>query len=369
MVHSVQKTITGVAMFFEEVHYYKPNLEEVIQRYKDLYVSTDPGHVIVYALPPMPQPEPVPPLNTIDLDRDMEDYLDLCLRNYRAYLEITRAVPDDLLPCFGPNFGIGEYSAFIAGKVIFTEDTSWAAPILKDLADVDKLQLRPENYWVQMMERAMGHLMTRTCNSPIPLVRGYYSPLDLAHALRGEALFTDFTDSPEQVHHLMSFCADAIIWFAGRIRAIQGFCWGGDIAGAWLYTGTICMSEDIACMVSPRTYAEFARPYTQKVIDAFGHGQVHTHSLGLRVIPEITQLRNLLGVQIAEDPNTPRIVEKLDWLLPRAHNIPLNISFTPAEVRQHYDWITRQYNIFFACMPVEVAEGQDLINWIRAKAK
>lgn len=352
---------------FNEVHTYKPNLEEVIQRYKDLYAASGPGHVIIYAMPPSPQPEPVPPLNTIDFDGHLEDYLDLCLRNYRAYLEIGSEIKDDLLPTFGANFGIGEYSAFIAGQVVFTEDTSWAAPILKDLADVEKLELRPENYWVQMMERAMIHLMTRTASSPIALVRGYYSPLDLAHALRGETLFTDFTDSPEQVHRLMAFCTEAIIWLAQRLRKIHGLCWGGDIAGAWLYPGTICMSEDIACMVSPRTYAEFARPYTQRVIDTFGHGQIHTHSLGLRIIPEITQLRNLLGIHIAEDPNTPKTITKLDWLLPRAHQITLNVTGTPDEVRENYDWITKEYNVIFACMVSDVAEGRDLVKWIRSK--
>jgi hypothetical protein len=353
---------------FAEIHYYKPNLEEVVQRYKNMYAAKGPGHVAVYAIPTAPPAEPIPPLNTIDFDTRLEDYLDLCLRNYRAWLEVYREVPDDLLPTFGPNFGIGEYSAFIAGQVVFTEDTSWAAPVLKHLADMSKLELKEDNYWVRFMERAMRHLMSRTISAPIPLVRGYYSPLDLAHALRGEALFTDFVDSPEQVHRLMAFCAEAIVWLARRIRAIHGECWGGNIAGAWLLPGTICMSEDIACMVSPRTYAEFARPYTQKVIDSFGYGQIHTHSLGLRVIPEITQLRNLLGVQIAEDPNTPRIATKLDWLLPRCHKVPLNISFTPGEVRAKYDWISREYNIVFACVGVDVSEGRNLVEWIRARA-
>ncbi|MBG0770891.1 MAG: hypothetical protein H0S82_04240 [Anaerolineaceae bacterium] len=351
---------------FNEIHYYKPNLEEVIQRYKDLYAATGPGHAIIYTIPAMQPGEPVPPLNTIDFDNDMEDYLDLCLRNFRAWLEVTRELPDDLLPSFGPNFGIGDYSGFVAGEVVFTVDTSWAAPVLESLDQVDQLRLSEDNYWVRMMKRAMTHLMARTASSPIPLVRGYYSPLDMAHALRGEKLFTDFMDEPEKVHRLMAFCAEAIIWQASRIRAIHGLYWGGNIAGAWLNPGTICMSEDIACMISPRLYTEFARPYTQKVIDAFGYGQIHTHSLGVRVIPEISQLRNLLGIQIAEDPNTPRTVTRLDWLLPRSHNVPLNVHFEPEEVKELYDEITSEYNIIFAVMNVGIAEGQDLIKWVRS---
>lgn len=354
---------------FKEVHYYKPNLEEVIQRYKNMYAARAPGHVVVYAIPEIPPAEPVPPLNAIDFDKNLEEYLDLGLRNYRAMLEVTRKIQDDLLPSFGPNFGIGEYSAFVDGKVIFTPDTSWAAPVLGSLDDIEKLELSPDNYWVKMMDRAMTYLMSRTISSPIPLVRGYYSPLDLAHALRGEAIFTDFVDQPEKVHKLLSFCADAIIWLAKRIQKIQGLTWGGSIAGAWLPPGTICMSEDIACMVSPATYAKFALPYTQRVIDAFGHGQIHTHSLGLRVIPEITRLNNLMGVQIAEDPNTPRTFDRLDWLLPRSHQVPLNFACTVEEIKINYDWITRDYNVIFACMNVGIEQAQELVQWIRARSR
>ncbi|GAP13627.1 uroporphyrinogen-III decarboxylase [Longilinea arvoryzae] len=350
---------------FKEIHYYKPNLEEVVQRFKSMYAAKGPGYVAVYALAPAPGGEPVPPLNSIDFDRHMEDYLDLCLRNYSLSLEYNRDVLDDLIPTFGPNFGIGEYSAFIKGDVVFTEDTSWAAPVLENLADFKDLTLMEDAYWVRMMERAMRHLVRQTSDGPIPIIRGYYSPLDLAHALRGEKLFTDFMDSPDLVHAFLDFCADAIIWLAKRLRSITGLYFGGNIAGAWLMPGTICMSEDIACLVSPRTYAEFARPCTQKVIDAFGYGQIHTHSLGVRTIPEITRLDHLLGVQISDDPNVPRGFEKLDFLLPRCNGIPLTVGCTPDELRSSYARITAAYNITYAATVDDAAEGRDLVSWVR----
>lgn len=353
---------------FKEVHYYKPNLEEVIQRYKDLYSATSPGHAIIYAMPPFPAGEPIPPLNTLNLDVEVENYLDICMRNYRSYLEITRHIPDDLLPTFGLNFGIGDYSAFIEGEVVFTEDTSWAAPVMKTLADMDLFVLDPENYWVRMLERSFHHMVKQTRSGPIALVRGYYSPLDLAHALRGEALFTDFADSPEQVHQLMAFCARAVVWMANRIRSIHGLIWGGNVAGAWLKPNTICMSEDIACLVSPRTYATFARPYTQYVIDSIGYGQIHTHSLGIRTIPEITRLNNLLGLQISDDPNTEPGFTQLDWLLPRSNQIPLTVGCTPEQVYQNAEKILKEYNITFAATVSDIQEGQKLVEWVRKRS-
>lgn len=352
---------------FKEIHYYKPNLEEVIERYKQLYDAHEPGHVMVYAMPPAPYSEPVPPLNKIDLDTQMEEYLDVCLHNFEIALENTIEICDDLIPTFGPNFGIGDYSAFIAGEVVFTEDTSWAAPVMKSLEDMNGFSLREDAYWVKMLERALAYLVKQTASGPIPIIRGFYSPLDLAHSLRGEALFTDFMDSPDQVHQFMNFCADAIIWIASRLRKITGENFGGNIAGAWLKPGTICMSEDIACLISPRTYAEFARPYTQKVIDAFGHGQIHTHSLGVRTIPEITKLDRLLGVQISDDPNIPRGFDKLDWLLPRVNGIPLTVGCTPGELVSNFDSILSQYNITFAVEVADSNEGKELVKWVRRK--
>lgn len=350
---------------FKEIHYYKPNLEEVIRRFQRMYDVGGPGHVAFYAIPPAPPGEPVPPLNQIDFENRLEEYLDVCLRNDERVIRHSRDILDDLIPTFGPYFGIGEYSAFVKGEVLFTEDTSWAAPLLESLRDYVELELREDSYWVRMLERAFRHAVQQAASGPIPVNRGYYSPLDLAYALRGEKLFTDFKDDPGGVRLLLDFCADATIWLARRLQRIIGLHLGGSVAGAWLKPGTICLSEDTACLISPRFYAEFARPYTQKVINAFGHGQIHTHSLGIRTIPEITKLTNLLGVQISDDPNVPRPFEKLDWLLPRANGVPLTVGCTPDELRSCLKDITRHYSIVFSIAVSDVREGREIVAWAR----
>lgn len=70
----------------------------MILRYKDLYSATTPGRAIIYAMPPYPAGESISPLNTLILDVEVEIYLDVCMRNYRSFLEITRHIRDDLLP-------------------------------------------------------------------------------------------------------------------------------------------------------------------------------------------------------------------------------------------------------------------------------
>ncbi len=354
-------------MIFKDIEYYKPNLQRVIQRYQDLYDHPDRKQMLVYAMPPFQNKLSVPPLNSLDMDKDSQAYLDTCMINYAHYLEVCRPVEDDLIPTFGVNFGTGEYSAFVAGEIVFTEDTSWAAPVVQDLSDLSMLRLREDNRWVRFMEETLRYVLQHTHPARIPVVRGFYSPLDLAHALRGEAIFMDFYDSPQDVARLLDLCADAIIWLAKRIHSINGTYFDGTIAGGWLKPGTICMSEDIACLISPRIYARQVRQFTQKVIDAFGTGQIHTHSLGIRTLPEITKLDNLLGVQIAEDPNTPRTMDRLEEILSRTNGVPLTITATFEEMQENIGVVAGKYNIVFGSAADSVQECERIVRWVRER--
>lgn len=357
---------------FEDILYYKPRLTEVIARYQALYAAREPGHLCTFVIAPhRGEPLEYMPLTAIDWEAPygLEEYIDLSLRNMERIWRANRELADDNIPTAGLNIGIGEYSAYVAGEVVFQEDTSWATPAVYEWADLDGLELRADNRWVQVLERAMRHFAARCRPAGIPVVRGYYSPLDLARALRGDALFTDFFEAPEQVHRLMAFCSQATIWLIERLQPIIGGWYGGEVAGQWLPAGTVCMSEDIACTVGPRIYAEFARPYTQAVIDHFGHGQVHTHSLGLRVIPEISDLRNLVGIQIAEDPNTPRTFDHLGELLPRVHGVPLSVSCTIDDLRTALPELSRRANIIL-CPNVETVEqAQEALALIRQHSR
>jgi hypothetical protein len=353
----------------KDILYYKPTLYETIERYNALYLPDGPGKVCVFlGIPYQGESMESMPLNQINWESEhgFDEYLDLTLRNSERAWESARLFADDSIPTAALFIGIGEYSAFVAGEVVFKEDTSWSLPVIQNWDDIDQLVLDPDNRWVKTLEHSLQYLCERCRPAGVPIVRGYYSPLDLAHALIGNRIMTDCFDEPEQVHRLMAFCADATIWLAGRLDAILGEWYSGQVAGAWLPPHTVCMSEDIACLVSPRIYREFARPYTQKVIDHFGSGQIHTHSLGLRVIPEIAKLERLVGIQIAEDPNTPRAFENIDFLLDHCGKVPLSVSCTGEELKTRLAEISRRAN-FIACPLLETRqEATEILEFVRS---
>jgi hypothetical protein len=121
--------------------------------------------------------------------------------------------------------------------------------------------------------------------------------------------------------------------------------------------------------VSPRAYATFARPYTQRVIDHFGHGQIHTHSLGHHVIPEISRLNNLMGIQVAEDPNTKHTFEHLDTLLERCTTVPLTVSCTLGELRAGVADLSRRTNIILCPMLDDRSQVDEALALIRSHSR
>jgi hypothetical protein len=359
-------------MMLENLDFYKPNIDEVVARYQAFYSAREPGHLCTFVDVPY-QGEPLESVQLTAVDWDdqsaYEDYLDMTLRNLERIWRANRMIDDDNIPTASVFLGIAEYSAFVGGEVIFQSDTSMATPAIEDWDDFDRLELKDDNPWTQMLERGLEHLLSRCNPVGIPVVRGLYAPLDLAQALRGEALFTDFFECPDQVHRLMRFCVDATIWLEERLQALIGPWRGGRAAGGWFPAKTICMSEDIACMISPKTYAEFAKPYTQQVIHHFGSAQIHTHSLGLHVIPEMSTLENLLGIQISQDPNTPRAFDHFEHLLETCADIPFSISCTMEDLKTHLPSLSQRTN-FIPCPSVkDFDEADQIIRFIREHSR
>ncbi len=129
---------------FEDILYYKPRLTEVIARYQALYAAREPGHLCTFVIAPhRGEPLEYMPLTAIDWEAPygLEEYIDLSLRNMERIWRANRELADDNIPTAGLNIGIGEYSAYVAGEVVFQEDTSWATPAVYEWADLDGLEL------------------------------------------------------------------------------------------------------------------------------------------------------------------------------------------------------------------------------------
>lgn len=343
---------------FKNLGYYKPDICKTFADDKKMIGSAYEkkcGNTLFMAL----LPSDTGYINLLDLTKfnygsDIEVYADTLCRLLEEKYDIRRKIPDSAVPQVSPLLGIGDYSAFLGGEIYFQKDTSWSKPRLEDIDDYKKLEPLGTAEWYKKFLFICEEIIKRTYKSGIPFFRGFFSPLDLAGALRGENIYTDFYDYPDKLHNLLDYCADATIKFAGDIYALAGKYLSGTEYGMY-YTDGINMSEDIACMISGETYREFCAPHTQKVIDSFGKGYMHCHSRAMYLVKEICSLKNVVHLWLATDPNQPRPIEHVKELVNDSNGVCLAIDcLSFKEIEDNFKEIKK--GNFSLCLPVSGLE-------------
>ncbi|MCL2461104.1 MAG: hypothetical protein FWF44_00425 [Defluviitaleaceae bacterium] len=319
---------------------FSPEINQKLERYKAFYGRPEAGQLLItippYTYSPADRPLADVPLSAWRPFEDAERMAEYHVGQERWFAEHTRDVLSDYIPSVGPGYGIGMNSAFLSNApLIPAEDTSWIHPVLDELSDMKKLRFDPDNPWVDFMRRYMKRAVELCEGDYCVNMLAAFAPSDLANALRGNQLFYDLYDEPEQVDELLSQCADAIIALYRELvpytLAPDGGFNGG---GMWIPGSGLFLSEDGADLCSPEQYDRFFFPQTQRVIDAAGGAYIHHHAQGWKVHGRIAGLKNLRFLEFSWDPNRPRPVDHLDELLELSLKVPLQIRCTLKDLKE-----------------------------------
>lgn len=315
---------------------YRPDIHEVVDRYKRFYACEEPGALLVHVFTPVAEGDAPPSLRDYRFPDLAENarYMDALLAWRERYLKGHLGVADDYVPDVYSNHGIGIHSAYVAGDIIFSSDTSWSHPVIENWDDLDRLTLSEDNPWFQVL-RQSAEIMAERLRGKAGLATFYhFSPLDMANALRGNTLFLDLAENPSEVRRLLDFCAEAVIWLEERLWPIVGDCAGGaPLWGSWVPGHALMMSEDAANLCRAGDYAAWAAPWTQRITDHFGGALIHNHALGMHIQGEIAQVRGLRILQISEDPNQPRPIDHLANLIAQTGGrLALQVGCKPEEL-------------------------------------
>lgn len=346
---------------FQTLEMLKPDIKDVMNRMDKMYhdaLQKRGGNILFRVLPPSDiavYSDIVVNSYQYDQESELDRYADDLCKAYLHSFEARIAIPDDAVPTVTPVLGIGDYSAFVAGDISFSTDTSWSTPCLENLGDWHELPPIGSSLWYHRFLTICEKILQNTEGTGIPFARGFFSPLDLAGALRGEKIYFDFYDDPDELHQLLDFCADATIRFTGDIYGLAGKYLSNTPYGTWYLDQSINMSEDIACMISPELYREFCAPHTQKVIDHFGKGFMHTHSRAPYLVREICGLKNVVNLWYATDPNQQVPVHHLEELVEDAQYACLAIDCTTFEEFESTVDLALKGNVSY-CMPVKTLE-------------
>lgn len=339
----------------KDIFYYKPSVRKTAARVFSVYSSAlakKSGNILFRTLLPYDTAHFTSfDLTKYNFDDDLDEYVRDWTEASLNSMEFRRNVDDDFIPTLSPMLGIGDYSAFVAGDIYFQPDTSWSKPSLIDIDDYKNFAPLGESVWYKRFMYICEGIIKVCARHQIPFMRGFFSPLDLAAALRGEEIYYDFYDQPDKLHALLDYCADATVFLAKDLYTLaENYLSSAEYGLLWT-TKMINMSEDIACMISADLYRRFCAPATQKVIDAFGSGHMHCHSRAMYLVREICSLKNVANLWLATDPNQPRPIDNIEKLNKAASCTCLAIDCDTFEEIEQNISLLKQGN-YSICLPV-----------------
>lgn len=350
----------------------KPAINEVMERTKKFCSSKKKGMALIHinAVESIKTPG-VRPLNQWKFPEDLEPYLDACVENFVYYWTHRISIDDDLIPSMYPSFGIAEHSAFIGGEVSFSSHTSWHHPIIQTWSDMDKLELREDNSWLRMVIDGMEYLKKISEDRYALKLRGAEAPMDIANALRGNDLFTDFYDEPENVHKLMEFCTEAAEWMLSHQKAVVGEFYGGTLTGGdvWLPGNSIGhLSEDAAALCAPNIYDTFGVPYTSRLCSRYDNTYMHTHALGEHTLPSICSIPGINFIEITNDPNCSRAIEVLKRNIGILQDKIIHIELTKEEIHSNMETL-KQLKTIIKYKAADLDDAAGIIATIRSELR
>ena len=343
------------------------DIDRRLARYRRLYASRAPGGLLICARFPGRRPSHQVDLREFDFTRETEHrrYWDLVVDNTLTGIANHEGLDDDWVPGIVLHYGFGAFGAvYWDADLTFTDNTSYMDRAVDDWSRLPERLYSPDRFWSRVFVDAARYLSARAERRFLVDPYPNPSPLDVVNLLIGNDLFTAFRERADELRRLLEHATDAVIENARAIQEALDNPWGGALAfNAWIPSGVLLL-EDAADLCSPRTYAEYGRPYTQRVIDAFGGAYIHHHSLGRHQYRNMASLRGLHVLQISSDPSVKRPPADLVYVMSEAGGTVVDLECTAEEIYEHIGELQQGRAILRADCP-NPDEAERLVRFVR----
>ena len=344
-------------------------IQDVVRRSRAFYQAAAPGHFLLAIYLPH-EWTPIPDFTSVGWDdpRELHRVLDAQLENHRALWRVREGLDDDTLPCIAPRFGYAEHTAWLGMRIRWQKDTSLGEPFLTSEKQIDALDLQEDSFGYRLMRDSYAYLRGKQQGDFFLAVRGNASPMELANAVRGDEIFSDFIEEPEFCHRLIRRLASIYPKYLNRLRS-----WADEIDGGhlfWQHHGWIGpnamghFSNDAAMLCGPDIYAEFGFPYEEEMMAQWDHALFHIHTAQMHYVPQLAKLSRLRLLQVTEDPGTGTNFAAINRILAQTGKANLLITTNSKELREKLDTV-RDRNAFFVATCENREDAEDLIAWIR----
>ncbi|MCL2833571.1 MAG: hypothetical protein FWD78_10415 [Treponema sp.] len=248
------------------------------------------------------------PLLEWNFPADLYQYLDTIIEDAGLHWMQRDEIDDDLLPSVQPWFGIAEHSAIMGGDIHFSDITSFQIPFVTDWDRLDSIELSQDNKWFKILMDSFCYLKEKAKGRFLVRLRGGESPMDMANAIRGNEIFSDLYDYPDEVKKLFGICEKGLLWYFENQKKYSDFLDGGWISGynVWMPGNSAGhLSEDATVMCSPQMYREFGRPFTAHFCAGHDNVLIHLHGAGRHAFEEIVSIPQFTVIELTNDPKQP----------------------------------------------------------------
>ncbi|NLE45586.1 MAG: hypothetical protein GX620_12770 [Chloroflexi bacterium] len=304
---------------------YKPNLERTLERRCAFYRREMNDQVLaVFSIAGMPRTHHL---------RCVPDYRRMCQVQIE-FLQARRRLDDDWVPLAQTHFGMGVFGGIFGSEVIWRPDdeTSWSREPFSVWPErlAERLRFDAADPLVDLVRRSIRYHRKQAGGQFGIGVLETIDALNLVTVLRGPTQgFQDLYLFPDLVREVMELGVQwNIDWLEMQLAEAGSFADGWCSLVDWFPWPTVWLSVDAYGSCHSDVYVKLGRDYMQRLIDHFGCGWQHLHSDGVRLLPEIVRLRNLVGLQIGEDVGYPRPFDIVRDLQLVTGEIPLQIGCT-----------------------------------------
>lgn len=321
---------------------YKPNIKEVIERYKAFWDKDKLDRI------PIRIRFPVGSLQSHESylegknekERTEEKWEDIVLDPERYFqywdeqLKQRIELLDDSIPTAPTDLGPALMGGIMGAEIKFENGTSWSEHPLKNWDDMDKYSFTPDNKWVKLIKNMTKYFLKNSQGKFAVGLANLMGPADILTCLRGpNSVCLDLYEHPQELRRLSEKCVEAYIktiniQFDLIPRYYDGTCEGYMI---WTPGRSNWLTCDISSILSPELYRNFFMEYDQQIVDELDNCWMHVHSGGAYMIEEFVKLKGLRGIQIVNDaPAGPSIKELLPLM---------------KKVQENHCLILRKFNI------------------------
>ncbi len=127
-------------------------------------------------------------------------------------------------------------------------------------------------------------------------------PIDVVELLWGSAMFLAFYEAPDRIRAVTELVTETYIRFLTKWLERFPPRDGGEHMAHWgkLFRGQVMLRDDSVVNLSPEMYAEFVKPYDERILAEFGGGGIHFCGKADHCIELMTDSENLTAVNMSQ---------------------------------------------------------------------